>query len=424
MCNRIIDFFTTSNLLSKTQHGYQKGKSCQTAIFQFTQNIIEALEKSEVAMALFFDLTKAFDCLDHFILLDKLERYGIRGPALAWFESYLSDRKQFVRVDKEGETGLSEIRTIDTGVAQGGVAGPLLLIVYLNDIAEILEETDCFSLTNYSDDTNILIRQKLFPDLLNSAGNILKQMKEWFSSNKLFLNDEKTNAMIIRTNRPGYALPTEIVLNKEKMKLTNSTKFLGMTLDCCLSWNCHVEETIDKLNRVSYCIRILRRYVDDITIKMVYHANFESVFRYGIVFYGNSRDIKQIFVVQKRVIRTMAGIGYRESCRGHFRRAKILTLSGVYIQECLLFFYKNRELFKEYEPQNVYETRTNNYSYPIHHLTMTKKTALYSCLRLFNRLPNKIKIAGPINRFKKEVHTLLMDLEPYTVEEYLLGRLA
>lgn len=110
---------------------------------------------------------------------------------------------------------------------------------------------------------------------------------------------------------------------------------------------------------------------------------------------------------------------FRESCRGKFKTNKILTIHAVYIQECLLFLFKNRLLFEENWNINQYDTRTLNYNYPRHRLTMTEKNCYYCCLKFYNKLPKYIKEITQLTQFKKSIYELLLQIEPYSVNEYL-----
>lgn len=419
MCNRLISFMTQCNLFNEIQHGYQKGRSTQTAIFQFLQNTQNAIENDNLALGLFLDLSKAYDCLNHKILLYKLEKYGVRGTSLKWFESYLTDRCQKVGITKNNKTVMSDNKSLTIGVPQGSIAGPLLFIIYTNDLGDIANAVKGCDITNYADDTNVLVQASVFPELMIVANNTLQEVNRWFLKNKQISNDEKTNIVLFKTNNSRLDTPPNITLNNTKLKVSNETKFLGMYIDDTLSWDSHIDHVCKKINSICYSLRIISKYVNLKIVRTMYHANFEAVIRYGIIFYGSGKDVNRVFVIQKRVIRLMYKLHYRQTCRGKFRAEGLLTVTAIYIQECLLFFFKNKHIFKDFEPQSVHDTRNLNYSYPIHRLTATERGAFYNCIKLFNKLPRHIKEIEMLNPFKKHIHKLLIKIEPYNINEYI-----
>ena len=166
-------------------------------------------------------------------------------------------------------------------------------------------------------------------------------------------------------------------------------------------------------------MRTLAKYLDCKTLIVVYHANFESLIRYGVVFYGGGVEFNKLFKIQKRIVRIMLHMKFLDSCRGKFRSINVLMAYGLYIQECVVFLFKHKHLFTEHVSQGTYTTRLTYYIFPKHHLTMTEKGPLYSCIKMFNKLPESIKRENELSGFKKRVFKLLLDIEPYNLGEYL-----
>lgn len=417
--NRVIHFINNCNLISESQHGYLRGRSTLTAIYQFTQSILKLLEDNKLALGIFLDLSKAYDCIDADYLIKKMNNYGIRGNALRWFQSYLSDRQQRVKILKNGNVIKSSIIANEIGIAQGSVAGPLAFIIFLNDLSSVVtDETN--RIINYADDTNLITGHTDIPQLINNGNVLFRQAKKWFEHNKLVINEQKTNVVLFSTSRTRKEKPTKIKLDGVDIDLVSHTKFLGVTLDQFLNWAPHITELSSHLNSICYAVRISGRYLDTNTLKIIYHANFESLMRYAIIFWGISSSVKNVFVIQKRTIRIIFGMEFRESCRGIFRTNKILTIYALYLYECLIFLFKNRQLFTGYNTNTTYNTRTQDLNYPIHRLSLTEKSPSYMCLKIYNRLPNHIKNIDNLQRFKTTIKNMLIELEPYELDDYFL----
>lgn len=274
-------------------------------------------------------------------------------------------------------------------------------------------------MTNYADDTSLLVTAALYPEMVASAGGLMESANNWFSGNKMILNNTKTNIVLFKNSRAGIESPNNIKINNSVLELTSSAKFLGLHIDDTLSWSKHVSEVCKKLEAACYAIRVLSRYLDLNSLRSVYFANFESKFRYAIVFYGASSESKRISIIQKKVLRAILHLSFRETCRGSFKANKILTFTAVYIQECCLFSFKNQHLFTRVGSQHNYSTRNMEYLFPNHSLTLTEKGTYYNCIKFFNSLPKEYKVIQDYKVFKRNIHKMLLDIEPYSISEYL-----
>lgn len=404
--------------LNNVQHGYLEKKSTVTALFNFCNEILKSLEQNDIPLGLFLDLSKAYDTLNYDILLIKLQYYGFRDFTLKWFESYLSNRKQVV-ILKNCNGVKSESDDITLGIPQGSVIGPILFLVYINDILEITENINYCNIVTYADDTNLLIKAKNMPELLDRSREIIDNANIWFNKNQLILNKTKTKIIFFQTKRTNIQESDIILTDDTHLTPENNVKFLGLYLDKNLSWSLHVKHVVQKISRSVYNLRILKRYLDFKTLKSVYHAIFESNIRYGMVIYGSTNELHKIFLVQKKALRVMLGMKIRESCRNKFKENNILTVTAILIQECTLFFFKNKNLFNIDKPQIVYNTRHSDYNYPVHRLKLTELGPYYYCLKLFNNLPDYMKQIDNIVPFKNHLYKFLIDLEPYNLKDYL-----
>lgn len=375
------------------------------------------MESGELSCGIFLDLSRAFDCVNHNKLLNKLEQYCIRGVALKWFRSYLSGRSQLVEVSNSNGTVRSGVLGVVLGMPQGSVLGPLLFNIYINDLLSLTNQNTL--VVNYADDTNFIIKGEDFPMLIKNATHTLNLASMWFQLNGLILNEKKTKCIFFKIN-DSLVTPASMVINSRPFEFTDSASILGVFIDDKLKWHHHINFISDYLSRICYMIYVLRDNVNFNVLKLVYFANFVSKIRYGILFWGGSSEISTVFVLQKRALRTMLRLSLGTSCRGHFRSNNFLTVSAMYIEECLLFVWKYRHYFKSSKFSHDYSTRhKSNYIFPVHRLSYTEHFAGYTCLRFYNHLPDDIKNVSIINDYKKLIHAMLCKIEPYTVQEYL-----
>lgn len=366
---------------------------------------------------MFLDLSKAYDCLNHNILLQKLDKYGIRERCLKWFESYLSKRQQMVQVEKDNKIARSNIQENNIGIPQGSILGPILFVIYINDFCDIRSQENQY-IVNYADDSNLLVTAKLFDQLEREGNSLFISAKNYFTNAEMVLNIAKTSTILFKTRQSTIEAPADIILDTTQLNLAKCTKFLGIHINENLNWETHIDSLSIKLNKTCYAIRVISKYANLSTLKTLFFANFESVARFGILFWGSSQHMQKVFVTQKRVIRIVFKMNFNDSCRGVFRTNKIMTMYALYIYECLIFIFRNRNIFPP-KTNYTYSTRTLNFNYPIHRLTLTEKGPEYMCMKFFNSLPEHVKRIDSLRLYKKELKKILIDIEPYNIDDYL-----
>ena len=242
MYERLYKFLEKHEILYSLQFGFRASHSINHALVSLTEAIKNSLDNRKFGCGIFIDLQKAFDTVKHHILLMKLEHYGIRGTSLDWFESYLSDRKQCVLVNGSHSCYLN----VTCGVPQGSVLGPLLFLIYINDLP-LSSSKLAFYL--FADDTNIYCESESLDQLQSVVNRELKKVKMWLDVNKLSLNIDKTNFIIIKS--PQHSSPETICIKigKFPIKQSHYVKFLGVLLDESLLWKYHLTELSKKLAR-------------------------------------------------------------------------------------------------------------------------------------------------------------------------------
>ena len=212
---RLYDFLELSDVIHPLQFGFRRKHLTAHALISLTEKIKKTIDDGNYGCRVFIDLKKAFDTVNHDILLKKLEHYGIRGVPLEWFRSYLTNRKQYVSVC--GNT--SETLEITCGVPQGSVLGPLLFLLYINDLPSISRK-----LTFFADDTNIYYESSDVVDIQKTVNKGARKVRKWLEANRLALNIEKTNFVIFHSprNKPDMNFVVKFGKKKSVKKLVSS----------------------------------------------------------------------------------------------------------------------------------------------------------------------------------------------------------
>ena len=363
MFNRIYSFLEEHKCIYLLQFGFRQKHSVNHALIQITETIRKALDEKKFACGIFIDLQKAFDTVNHHILTSKLEHYGIRGVANNWFKSYLSGRTQYVSIQGYD----SDENPVLHGVPQGSVLGPLLFLIYINDLHKAIRNSSVY---HFADDTNLLNINTSPKKLQKDINYDLKCLYKWLLANKISLNCSKTE--LIFFHRPGEN-PTQnfcfkIKINGHKIEPTDHIKYLGIYLDSILSGKYHCEQLSKKLRRANGMLSKVRHYVPKEELKSIYHSIFSSHMIYGCQIWGQvSQNVKNIQKLQDRAMRTIDFKNKFTNPDPIYTSNNILKLSDfVKLQNCLITHqYLNNELpdcFNNhyFQLHSLYYTQTRN----------------------------------------------------------------
>jgi hypothetical protein len=291
---RIMKHLHTHNILTSHQFGFRANRTTEQAIFSLVNSVLESLNNKQLVGRVFCNLQKAFDAVNHNILLKKLEYYGIQGSIKKLIQSYLMNRQQMVILNGNFSTW----KTIQCGVPQGSVLGPLLFLIYINDLPSCLEKSNSTTIL-YADDKSIILTESNLT-AFNSHFNVtFSQINAWFNKNLLHLNLNKTQFIEFKS-KSTLLTADSITSCNNNLSNVKSTKFWGLIIDDTLNWHLNVESLLKRLSKAIYVLRYLKYFLYVETLKMIYFAQFHSLIRYGIIFWGNSAGGLKYFTYKKR----------------------------------------------------------------------------------------------------------------------------
>ena len=298
MYKRLYHYLEFHHILYPLQFGFREQYSTSHALISISELIRKSIDDREFGCGIFIDLRKAFDTVNHSILLSKLNHYGIRGNVLNWFQSYLSNREQFVCVNGHNSSSL----TVSCGVPHGSVLGPLLFLLYVNDLPN---SSNLLKFHLFADDTNIYFSSNDLSYLQETINNELLSVAEWMKSNRLAINVKKTNLILFHSiqHKPSQSL--SIKINDALIDEVTSAKYLGITFDSNLTWKKHINDLCMKLSKTVGLLAKVRHFVNSNILCLLYYSLIYPFLIYGLQVWGLTYPsyLKSLFIIQKKAIR-------------------------------------------------------------------------------------------------------------------------
>ncbi len=438
VCNRLCSFLETNSILSGAQFGFRHGHSTIHPMVHFVNHVSTALNNKEHTIAIFCDLRKAFDSCDHKILLQKLSAIGIRGAALSWFKNYLSDRKQFVSVNGHN----SSLMNVLLGVPQGSILGPILFLLYINDLPLCSLLKDFL----FADDTTLLKSGPDLPELVNSVNVEFHKVCTYFRRNRLALHPQKTQFMLFSNSRDAKDTQIKISVNNNNPGVNNpdlcipiervtahssvpAVKFLGVYFDCELNFKYHIRTICAKISRALYMLRTCKNLLSQKALKTLYYSLVHCHLVYGNQIWSSASagTISELFRKQKAAIRIITNSRYNQHTEPLFKGTNILPLPNLcdffklqfmqrFIQGFLPCSFNNTwisNVARRPETVSMVLRNHDDFYVPISRLKTLESFPLYSFPKLWENFPDEnIKFIRNVNEFNK------------SLKEYFLAKLS
>ena len=404
---QLINYLNVNNILSPTQFGFREGHSTCDAVTSFLEKIYKNLNEKKTTIAVFIDLSKAFDTVPHDILSSKLSHYGIRDSALKWFKSYLSDRGHYIKI----ENCSSEINKVAFGVPQGSILGPILFLIYINDFSKC---HDAISF-NYADDKAIIKSGTNTETLYEATNSELNKIYNWLLASKLSLNAAKSVYMVI-SNKKNIA-KHYLYINDFPIKEVNETKFLGLTLDNKLTFKSHIKHVVSKVAKITYIIYRIKSCVPSNILLQLYNTLAFPHMNYNITVWGSASEtaLMPLIVQQKRLIRLLCGSQhYLSHTSPMFKELKLLKLNDIYKFNISIYMYrilkgeapgvivteidKNQNQHSHATRQDLTYIKTPQYN-----LEISRKALSYKGPHIWNGLHLSVRVCQSLHSFKKKL---------------------
>lgn len=415
MKTRLLSFLNNINYFSPNQFGFTEGKSTETAISVFIENILHSINNGHKASGIFIDFSKAFDLVDHRILLDKMEASGVRGTALDWFESFLINRSQRVII----ANSISNSSTITQGVPQGSVLSATLFLIFINDLLHIPFRGKT---TAFADDIAIQYTDVNWNNIFEDMKMDIQKLKAWCDNNNMVINADKTKFINFNLKKYSFnkALKFHINISCENssdcncpiIEQVNQIKYLGVIIDETLSWKPQTEQLHLHLRKNVRKFYFLRNLLPNTLMHTLYFALIHSRLIYGIEFWGGASNnvLQPLEIMQKHFVRIITFKCKHEPSLPLFRQLKVLPLKYLFIFKVLKLFYMRSG--DGYAMQFAYITRAATeglFMRPRVHKTFFGKSFVYLGPKIFNTLPNQIKATRNKYRFLKELKKWLLE---------------
>ena len=404
MYTRVMSFIQKYNILYKNQFGFQKGMSTEFAINALVDNIVQCLENKETGYCIFLDFAKAFDTVNHQILLKKLEYYGIRGTALKWFTSYLSNRMQCTEI---GDTQ-SKLDYIKCGVPQGSILGPLLFLLYINDI---VLSSEVFKFNLFADDTSLFYSNNNQAEAIETINTELEKIAQWLAANKLSLNVGKSKLLIFNKKK-NYDSNLSVVLNGQTLEEVDHAKYLGVLVDNKLNWSFQINAVKLKLAKGTGLLAKIRHYVPPDTLKSLYFSFVNPYIDYNLLNWGmaSKTHLQSIDTKMKKSVRILSFKDRFCHSAPLFKELEILPLEQfIEFKYCRFMWKMVNQILPPTLISNFNVNDRQHLNNSISRLESLSRFTRFAGPVLWKALPSNITSLTSLNLFSKKLKSYMLD---------------
>lgn len=392
--SQICSYLEREKLLNAEQYGFRKNKSTSLALIDFTNSVFNAMNNGNSVLGIFLDFSKAFDTIDHHILLTKLSGLNFNQTSIQLLKSYLTNRKQVTVINE----AVSTSKDINCGIPQGSILGPTLFLIYINDLPKI---TKLLKPILYADDTNLFFEAKDLNMRINDINAELKLVETWCNSNKLTLNLNKTNYIVLKTHQNRKILQKNcLMVGSNFIHDEKTIKFLGVEIDTQLTWKVHIEKLCAKIRPFVGLLYKCSKYFPRKVLKTIYNSFIHSKISYCLESWGNApmTSLDLIYKLQKKLLRIIFDKPPLEHSTPLFIKASVLPVKLLFNFKILICAH-NLFYSKLSHTNHDYPTRISdvNLLLPPSSTAVGHRRVEYQCASMWNSLPTAVRaIASPL----------------------------
>ncbi len=414
--NQLYNYVQESELLFPGQSGFRPGHSTTTALLKVIDDWRNKIDSGNYIASIFIDLRKAFDTINHNILFIKLRRYGINDSELQWFKSYLTNRRQYVAINNV----MSDPCYITAGVPQGSILGPMLFLLFINDMPDVISKCN---MEMYADDTLMYAHGTDLDKLKNILNNDLKQLEQWLQRNKMKVNVAKTKVMLFCTSVKKYdPMNFNIYLNDHRLQIVNDIKYLGITIDTHLKWQDHVDNVCKKIGIKLAILRRIKPFLTKDILKTVYNTTVLPLFDYASIVWCSCGEgnLKRLQILQNKAMRIILSAHYLTSSKDLLAELQFMSIRDriLYLNGCMVYKALNgltpkylSEKFTRVNLRHSHNTRSSSQgNLQIKSFKTNYGKSMFSCQGslIWNVICPQIRKSTSLYAFKKQFKSDLL----------------
>lgn len=408
---RLFDFLRETKFLYEHQYGFRPKSNTLNATIDLVTKITENIDKKHIALGVFIDLKKAFDTISHSMLLNKLKGIGLSGSAYDIFESYITNRFQLVKIDNYE----SQRAKIVFGIPQGSILGPLLFLIYINNIQSIGLTGH---VTLYADDTCLFYFGHSIETVINNAQTDLNILSKWLQCNLLTINVSKTAYMIFSAKNKKIPSYPPLTINNEPLHKSTQERYLGLILDCRLTWKPHIDHIRGKISPLIGLVRKISKCVPRYVRNLIYNSLVRPYLEYLIQIWGNAAksNLKDLQITQNKIIKVLFNYHRLTSTQIIYNNTKIFNINQLHIYHTCILIQKiltnttHTQITFKKKTHKYFTRNKNKLELPMPRTNYGKNNIRFGGAKLHNNLPNDVKTSKSLKVFKRRLKQYILEM--------------